>query len=158
MPDEVKDMWAPPHTEPGIPPRLLTMPGVQSPNDLVNFTNFFFKKTNSNHVIDLLQSDPIRDAVNYLLGETEAKQRKVLAAEDVTQDERGLRQLIEVWYSNDMFNYESQANYLQCGCFRSAVNLTGRLLTIYGQGKGQVLFIKKLTFLRDAPEETMPKI
>lgn len=32
--DEVKDMWEPAHTEPGIPP-LLTMPGVHSPNDLV---------------------------------------------------------------------------------------------------------------------------
>lgn len=38
--DEVKDMWAPPHTEPGIPP-LLTMPGVQSPNDLVNNHKLF---------------------------------------------------------------------------------------------------------------------
>lgn len=40
VPDNVKDMWAPPHTEPGIPP-LLTMPGVQSPNDLVNHVNIF---------------------------------------------------------------------------------------------------------------------
>lgn len=34
--DEVKDFWEPPHTEPGVPP-LLTMPGVQSPNDLVSY-------------------------------------------------------------------------------------------------------------------------
>lgn len=39
VPDDVKDMWAPPHTEPGIPP-LLTMPGVQSPNDLVNIRKY----------------------------------------------------------------------------------------------------------------------
>lgn len=73
--DEVKDFWEPPHTEPGIPP-LLTMPGVQSANDL---------------------ADPIHDAVVYLLGDTEASQRKILKADDVTQDERGLRQLIEVY-------------------------------------------------------------
>ena len=36
MPDNIKDMWEPPHVETGIPP-LLTMPGVQSPNDLVNY-------------------------------------------------------------------------------------------------------------------------
>lgn len=40
--DEVKDMWEPPHTEPGIPP-LLTMPGVHSPNDLVTIMPIIFK-------------------------------------------------------------------------------------------------------------------
>lgn len=38
--DEVKDFWEPPYTEPGVPP-LLTMPGVQSANDLVSTIAFF---------------------------------------------------------------------------------------------------------------------
>ena len=32
--DNVRNFWEPPHTEPGVPP-LLTMPGIQTPNDLV---------------------------------------------------------------------------------------------------------------------------
>ncbi|TMW41020.1 hypothetical protein DOY81_013899, partial [Sarcophaga bullata] len=95
--DNVRNFWEPPHTEPGVPP-LLTMPGIQIPNDL---------------------PDVIALAVSKHLGESEVSQRKILGVDNVTQDERGLRSLIAA------------------GCYRAAVNLTGRLLTIYGQGYGR---------------------
>lgn len=34
--DDIRNFWEPPHTEPGVPP-LLTMPGIQTANDLVSF-------------------------------------------------------------------------------------------------------------------------
>ena len=67
-----------------------------------------------------MQSDPILEKSTDLLGADVAKERNTLLPDDVTQDERGLRKLIEE------------------GCFRSAVNLTSRLLCIYGQGVGRL--------------------
>lgn len=103
IPDDVKDLWEPPvsgnETSTSIRPNpTATLPGVQLATDLL---------------------DPIRQAVGPLLGQVEAQQRNVLGADQVTQDERGIRKLIEN------------------GALRSAVNLTGRLLTIYGQGFGR---------------------
>uniref|UniRef100_A0A8W7Q1U0 Uncharacterized protein n=1 Tax=Anopheles coluzzii TaxID=1518534 RepID=A0A8W7Q1U0_ANOCL len=99
IPDGVRDLWQPPiRTAPGgLPPANLTMPGVSVATDL---------------------TDPVQDAVGLLVDASEAQQRKLLLPDNVTQDERGLRELIEN------------------GCFRSAVNLTARLLTIKQQGFG----------------------
>ena len=57
--------------------------------------------------------------VRTYLGEEAASKRQVLTASSVTQDDRGVRQLI--------------AN----GCYHAAVNLSTQLLTVYGQGEGR---------------------
>lgn len=73
----------------------LTMPGVIITEDL---------------------RDPIRDLERQYVSEEASHQRVTLTADNVSQDEDGLRKLISV------------------GCFRAAVNLTTRLLTLHGQG------------------------
>ncbi|KAK8736514.1 hypothetical protein OTU49_005048 [Cherax quadricarinatus] len=77
---------------------LLTMPGIAVKEDF---------------------GDPVKNLVRTYLGEEYASKRVVLTAASVTQDDRGLRQLIA------------------SGCYHAAVNLTTQLLTVYGQGEGR---------------------
>lgn len=77
---------------------LLTMPGIAVKEDF---------------------GDPVKNLVRTYLGEEAATKRVVLTAASVTQDDRGLRQLIAA------------------GCYHAAVNLTTQLLTVYGQGEGR---------------------
>ncbi|BFF97350.1 trafficking protein particle complex subunit 12 [Drosophila madeirensis] len=93
--DEVRNLWELPRENDHS---KLVMPGIHLQHDL---------------------PDPISVAVTQHLGEAELANRKILGVDDVTQDERGLRNLIH------------------SGCLRTAVNLTGRLLTVYGQGYGR---------------------
>ncbi len=64
-------------------------------------------------------ADPVVSLVSHYRGEAEAVKRQVLDGASVTQDQNGLRQLV------------------RAGCFRAAVNLTGKLLLMYNQGAGQ---------------------
>jgi len=89
---------------------VLTMPGVQVREDLL---------------------DPVRNLVAHYRGDSEAetKRQTTLTADSVTQDMRGLRQLIKA------------------GCYRAAVNLTARLLHAFKQGLGQVGTLSRHTSL-----------
>ncbi|KAG0710719.1 Trafficking protein particle complex subunit 12 [Chionoecetes opilio] len=77
---------------------LLTMPGIAVKEDF---------------------GDPVKNLVRTYLGEEMSSKRVVLTVASVTQDDRGLRQLIVA------------------GCYHAAVNLTTQLLTVYGQGEGR---------------------
>lgn len=68
-------------------------------------------------VITDSQGDPVRDLVYRYMGEQEALKRQILTANKVTQDAEGLKKLM--------------AN----GCYRSAIDLTGKLLADIGQAE-----------------------
>lgn len=110
VPNEVIDFWEPsPYstTQSGVPPPL-TLPGM--------FTSVDYQ-------------DYIKEVATALLGKVEsvAKRSDILSENDVTQDDRGLRQLI------------------LSGCFSAALNLTSRLLSVYGQGYNKVGQVSKST-------------
>ncbi|EDV23069.1 uncharacterized protein TRIADDRAFT_57962 [Trichoplax adhaerens] len=66
--------------------------------------------------VDYKNSDPVKEVILKCFGEGEASKRQVLTVDSVTQDEEGLKQL------------------LLSNCFHAALELSGRLLTRFGQG------------------------
>lgn len=110
VPNDVIDFWEPsPYstTQSGVPPPL-TLPGMYTSADY---------------------QDYIKEVSTALLGKIESVARRsdILSENDVTQDDRGLRQLI------------------LSGCFSAALNLTSRLLSVYGQGYNKVGQVSKST-------------
>ncbi|CAL8131704.1 unnamed protein product [Orchesella dallaii] len=71
--------------------------------------------------------DKVAVNMSRIFGEVEASKRQILTADSVTQDDNGIRELIKL------------------GCYRSAINLTKRLLTLYGQGPGKIGHFSKHT-------------
>ncbi|XP_063708108.1 trafficking protein particle complex subunit 12 [Culicoides brevitarsis] len=112
VPNEVIDFWEPsPYlsaTSTSSVPPPLTLPGMYTSVDY---------------------QDYIKEVSTALLGKIEAvaKRSDILSENDVTQDDRGLRQLI------------------LSGCFSAALNLTSRLLSVYGQGFNNVGQVSKST-------------
>lgn len=78
-------------------------------------------------ILTFLQANKTYTNLVSCFGETEAAPFKNKTIEEVTQDERGLKMLIE------------ESNYLE------ALNLTTRLLSMYGQGPGQIGYPSKHT-------------
>jgi len=74
-----------------------------------------------------LQANKTYEGLVSYLGETEAAAFKSKTIEEITQDERGLKMFIE------------HGNYSE------ALNLTTRLLAMYGQGPGQMGYPSKHT-------------
>lgn len=107
-----RDAWIPPEQTIRILRTVATSPGSPNvdPDDL----------TMPGLTLQEELVDPTRKAVIHFLGEEEVLHRQSLKISDVTHDERGLRQLI------------------QAGCLRAAINLTGRLIPLYGQGFGKI--------------------
>lgn len=71
--------------------------------------------------------DPVRELMVYHMGEEAASHRNTLTADGVPQDETGIKKLVEA------------------GCYRAALNLTGRLLALHGQGVSKAGHLTKIT-------------
>ncbi|XP_033737718.1 trafficking protein particle complex subunit 12-like [Pecten maximus] len=106
--DRQHDAWLPSDATRHILVTVTTSPGSFVPTeDQISTPSI---------VVNESQGDPVRDLVHRYMGEQEAIKRQILTVDSVTQDVDGLKKLLEG------------------GCYRSAVELTGRLLTAAGQG------------------------
>lgn len=88
---------------------------------------FFFTFIEKFIFLALFKANKTYENLLSYFGETEAAAYKIKTIEEVTQDERGLKMLIE------------DGNYSE------ALNLTTRLLAMYGQGSGQMGYPSKHT-------------
>ncbi|CAB0044470.1 unnamed protein product [Trichogramma brassicae] len=107
-----RDAWIPSASTSKLLRSVATSPGITQNIDKENLTM-------PGLAIAEDMTNPLKDAVVYFLGEEEASKGNAATMLDVPQDEKGLRILIKG------------------GCYRAAVNLTGRLLSLYGQGFGK---------------------
>ncbi|OWF45748.1 trafficking protein particle complex subunit 12-like [Mizuhopecten yessoensis] len=106
--DRQHDAWLPSDATRHILVTVTTSPGSFVPTEEQISTPSI--------VVNESQGDPVRDLVHRYMGEQEAIKRQILTVDSVTQNVDGLKKLLEG------------------GCYRSAVELTGRLLTAAGQG------------------------
>lgn len=106
--DRQHDAWLPSDATRHIIVTVTTSPGSFVPTEE--------QISSPSIVVNESQGDPVRDLVHRYMGEQEAIKRQILTVDSVSQDVDGLKKLLEG------------------GCYRSAVELTGRLLTAAGQG------------------------
>ncbi|CAH1773378.1 unnamed protein product [Owenia fusiformis] len=110
--DRMHDAWIPSEATRQILVKMVTSPpGSYIPEETL--------LTRPGLLVDTPQGDPVKELVRRHLGEEAASKRQSLSASDVSHDEAGLRKLIEA------------------GCWREGVDLTGQLLTNFGQGIGK---------------------
>ncbi|XP_006811107.2 trafficking protein particle complex subunit 12-like [Saccoglossus kowalevskii] len=108
--DRRYNAWIPPEATRQVLVARVTSPGaiIVDPN-LLTMPAVLMEET---------QGDPVKELVHKFMGEQESNKRQVLTLDTVSQNEEGLQQLIAA------------------GCYRSAIDLTARILDRYNQGIG----------------------